>query len=143
MQSARSKWQRFKWYILSAILTFVLYQTIPQTPVIPYTILPQKYLKSVPWNVSIITAPPCPPVAQIYLIKTSPYNFDLRRLSRLMLQRQGGVTAFFVIGLRDQGNGQSSDFCKLLKTNYGNNFTNNVRMKHISTLTSVSNIRPL
>ena len=67
----------------------------------PFTIIPSKYSTEVPWNVTIINGPKCPNVPLIYLIKTSPYNFELRQLSRLMLKKQGGVTAFFVIGLRD------------------------------------------
>ena len=123
--------KKYKWYTLSAGVVLMLYLTLPQTE--PYTILPQKYLKSVAWNVSIIDAPPCPPAAQIYLIKTSPYNFELRRLSRLMLQKQGGVASLFVIGTRDKGNGSNSNytvqsiqyFCSIAKFNSNANIKRN------------------
>ena len=49
-----------------------------------FSLIPSKYLTSVPWKVEIIKAPKCPTAHKIYLIKTSPLNFELRRLSRLM-----------------------------------------------------------
>lgn len=86
----------------------------------PFTILPSKYSIEVPWNVTIINGPKCQNVPLIYLIKTSPYNFELRQLSRLMLKKQGGVTAFFVIGLRDSSL-HSSAYEKLLQEEIENN----------------------
>ena len=49
-----------------------------------FSTIPDKYLANVPWKVKIVKAPRCPNVRKIYFIKTSPLNFDLRRLSRLM-----------------------------------------------------------
>ena len=90
-----------------SLMVFITFRAYTLRTDTPYTIIPSKYSKRVPWNVTIIQAPDCPPVPQIYLIKTSPYNFELRQLSRLMLKKQGGVTAFFVIGLRDGSSGGS------------------------------------
>ena len=49
-----------------------------------FSTIPDKYLANVPWKVKIVKAPRCPNVRKIYFIKTSPLNFELRRLSRLM-----------------------------------------------------------
>ena len=49
-----------------------------------FSIIPDKYLANVPWKVKIVKAPRCPNVRKMYFIKTSPLNFELRRLSRLM-----------------------------------------------------------
>ena len=40
--------------------------------------LPQRYIENHEWNIEIISAPECPKVQNLRLIKTSPFNFELR-----------------------------------------------------------------
>ena len=41
-------------------------------------VLPQWYIENHQWNVEIISAPECPKVETLRLVKTSPSNFELR-----------------------------------------------------------------
>ena len=61
--------------------------------------LPQKFTKITNWRVKLKTIPRCPNSTLIYLIKTSRYNFELRRLSRIILPKN---KALFVIGLNSE-----------------------------------------
>ena len=56
------------------------------------------------WDVKILQAPKCPEVNVIRLVKTSPFNFNLRYYMRSHLQNQDVkyVGIFFLLGQSDQ-----------------------------------------
>ena len=85
----------------------------PETP-IPLTFaepLPDYFKEKHEWDVGILKAPSCPNVDVIRLVKSSPFNSDLRRYIRSHMKNQGASNTgvFFLIGLHnpsDQANAQ-------------------------------------
>jgi len=56
----------------------MLYQIRYFSLIIIQVPLPRRYMENHEWNVDIISAPECPKVQTLRLIKTSPFNFELR-----------------------------------------------------------------
>ena len=77
----------------------------------PETPKPLKFAESLPeyfkenhkWDIGILKAPSCPNLDVIRLIKSSPFNSDLRRYIRSHMKNQGASNTgvFFLIGLHD------------------------------------------
>ena len=80
---------KIDWYLINT-----------KSPIKEYPVsIPQKFTKITNWRVKLKTIPRCPNSTLIYLIKTSRYNFELRRLSRIILPKN---KALFVIGLNSE-----------------------------------------
>ena len=83
--------------------------------------LPNYFKESHEWEIEIIDAPECPVgIKVLRLIKTSPFNFDLRQLLRSHMKNQGAQTkgVFFIIGLGDPYHPKKVQICEeeILKT---------------------------
>ena len=65
--------------------------------------LPEYFKENHQWNIGILKAPSCPNVEVIRLVKSSPFNSDLRRYIRSHIKNQGASNkgVFFIIGLHD------------------------------------------
>ena len=65
--------------------------------------LPEYFKENHQWNIGILKAPSCPNVDVIRLVKSSPFNSDLRRYIRSHMKNQGASNkgVFFLIGLHD------------------------------------------
>ena len=77
----------------------------PETP-IPLSFaepLPDYFKENHKWDIGILKAPSCPNVDVIRLVKSSPFNSDLRRYIRSHMKNQGASNkgVFFLIGLHD------------------------------------------
>ena len=77
----------------------------PERP-IPLTFaepLPEYFKENHKWDIGILKAPSCPNVDVIRLVKSSPFNSDLRRYIRSHMKNQGASNTgvFFLIGLHD------------------------------------------
>lgn len=82
----------------------------PETPK-PETPVPRSFAEPLPkyfkenhqWDIGILKAPSCPNIDVIRLIKSSPFNSDLRRYIRSHMKNQGASNegVFFLIGLHD------------------------------------------
>ena len=77
----------------------------PETP-IPLSFaepLPDYFKENHKWDIGILKAPSCPNVDVIRLVKSSPFNSDLRRYIRSHMKNQGASNTgvFFLIGLHD------------------------------------------
>ena len=71
--------------------------------------LPDYFKETHAWHIGILKSPSCPNVDVIRLIKSSPFNSELRRYIRSHMKNQGAssVGVFFLIGLHnpsDQAN---------------------------------------
>merc|ERR1711990_16542 len=66
--------------------------------------IPENFKENRNWDVTIVKAPKCPSTVKILrLIKTAPFNFDLRQNMRSHIRNQRGQTEgiFFLIGRSD------------------------------------------
>ena len=65
--------------------------------------LPDYFKENHKWDIGILKAPSCPNVDVIRLIKSSPFNSDLRRYIRSHMRNQGASNTgvFFLIGEHD------------------------------------------
>ena len=65
--------------------------------------LPVYFKENHEWDVGILKAPNCPDVDVIRLIKSSPFNSDLRQYIRSHMKNQNATNegVFFLIGLYD------------------------------------------
>ena len=76
----------------------------PKPTAPPYNEIPEYLKEDRPWDVPILSAPECPSnIKLIRLVKTTPFNFDLRFHMRSHLRNQGGsdLGVFFLIGTSD------------------------------------------
>ena len=77
----------------------------PETPIsISFAeSLPDYFKENHKWDIGILKAPSCPNVDVIRLIKSSPFNSDLRRYIRSHMRNQGASNTgvFFLIGEHD------------------------------------------
>ena len=65
--------------------------------------LPDYFKEDHAWNIKILNAPNCSNIEVIRLIKSSPFNYDLRRFIRSHMRNQGASHegVYFLIGLSD------------------------------------------
>ena len=79
--------------------------------------LPVYFEENHEWDVGILKAPTCPDVDVIRLIKSSPFNSDLRRYIRSHMKNQNASNegVFFLIGLYDPSD-QANDHKRFVFT---------------------------
>ena len=67
----------------------------------PYDHIPARFETYAEWHVDLIRAPvSCPNATTLYLIKTAPYNFKLRELTRKLAAYYQHASLVFIIGRR-------------------------------------------
>lgn len=83
-------------YLLILCSLPVLYFLYDYTP---FDQLPESFKFNKEWHVEIATSPKCPETKTLYLIKTAPYNFKLRKYAR-QLHISKANNMLFIIGQR-------------------------------------------
>ena len=69
--------------------------TIPTIPWSQEQRIPENFKENRKWNVTILNAPECPPTEEILrLIKTAPFNFDLRKVLKIHRQLNKSVRSY-------------------------------------------------